>query len=40
MRSIFSSSWLVAAVADACCCGATLAGVGGDAAGLPLSGSL
>ena len=35
MRAVFSSSWLVTAAADACCCGATVAGVGGDPAGLP-----
>ena len=32
--------FFVAAAADACCCGATVAGVGGDPAGLPLSGPL
>ena len=37
MRAVFSSPWLVAA---ACCCGATVAGVGGDPAGLPLGGPL
>ena len=31
MRAVFSSLWLVAAAADACCCGATAAGVSGPA---------
>ena len=37
MIAVFSSSWLVAAV---CCCAATVAGDGGDPAGLPLGGPL